>query len=869
MRPNTKRERTPERRERRVRRVHKPYEPLRRVLEAQAGERRAKTRLFLTQISQEKDPRPILDGIIATIPTNNKSFGVHLLQRALPKLDLGDHVKLIMQNIVPLLKDEDSYVRSESMLVVTNLIRQVGLVTMISKYRGELSGGNGALLEGNSSKDDQTVCIVFGLVGKTLGVNALMPLLRSLCYSQKVKNGQDGDDNDDYITMRIMGLKIIKELCLHVGNGILPHLGHIVGFLHENLQYNLLLCVQAIGLAAKVCSPYGFQQLEQLLEPLTKYIIPSNNNSNGPPLRIVAACMRTIGEIVPAMDDQFKSYYCSQLVKCCMKYINSSTHDENMRRAILITIIVITENYRIDPKNKSLVELFGQVYWLRRLAMDRQLRPLVVRAYIGLSKYDLGRVIERVVLSMKDESEPFRLMSLDVLKPVLETNGSFDLQAREIERILDGIVFIIQQSTLDDKLINLKMINKVTNIVTCLGGRVKNHIMALVSALLYRLQNKDPIIREQAADIIYGIVPILQSCGQEETNVKLCSILYESLGEVYPDVLGSILRAIHQVINVLPAEKLNPPLGQILSTLTPILKNRHDKVQEETIKLIGDLTLKHGAKLVPHREWLRVSFELLEMLKSYRKSIRREANDTFGKIAQVVGPFDLLSVLLNNLKMQDRQLRVCTSVAIGIVGNSCGQFTILPALMNEYQTIDKNVQNGVLKSLAFVFEYSTGCQMEYIYGCNDLITYALSDRDLVHRQISAQVAYHMSLASLTGTGNAKDVLASLLDFVWPNIFETSPHVIGQVLQTIRSLSLALGSGHVLGYLWQGLFHQARKVRDVYWNLWNQLYIDSQPALVAFMPRIDSLGPEMANYDPASELAMVQDAYIPELYEVWV
>lgn len=41
--------------------------------------------------------------------------------------------------------------------------------------------------------------------------------------------------------------------------------------------------------------------------------------------------------------------------------------------------------------------------------------------------------------------------------------------------------------------------------------------------------------------------------------------------------------------------------------------------------------------------------------------------------------------LLNNLKVQERQNRVCTTVAIAIVAETCSPFTVLPALMNEYK----------------------------------------------------------------------------------------------------------------------------------------------------------------------------------------
>jgi hypothetical protein len=40
---------------------------------------------------------------------------------------------------------------------------------------------------------------------------------------------------------------------------------------------------------------------------------------------------------------------------------------------------------------------------------------------------------------------------------------------------------------------------------------------------------------------------------------------------------------------------------------------------------------------------------------------------------------------------------------------------------------------------------------------------------------------------------------------------------------------------------QGLFHPARKVREVYWRLYNSLYIGAQDALVACYPRLENDG----------------------------
>lgn len=53
-------------------------------------------------------------------------------------------------------------------------------------------------------------------------------------------------------------------------------------------------------------------------------------------------------------------------------------------------------------------------------------------------------------------------------------------------------------------------------------------------------------------------------------------VLYEYLGEEYPEVLGSILGALKAIVNVIGMTKMTPPIKDLLPRLTPILKNRYD-----------------------------------------------------------------------------------------------------------------------------------------------------------------------------------------------------------------------------------------------------------------------------------------------------
>merc|ERR1719440_2471828 len=350
------------------------------------------------------------------------------------------------------------------------------------------------------------------------------------------------------------------------------------------------------------------------------------------------------------------------------------------------------------------------------------------------------------------------------------------------------------------------------------------------------LNTPSPRVRQQAADLIARIAVVMKTCGEEQMMGHLGLFLYEYLGEEYPEVLGSILGALKAIVNVIGMSKMTPPIKDLLPRLTPILKNRHEKVQENCIDLVGRIA-DRGAEFVSAREWMRICFELLEMLKAHKKAIRRATVNTFGYIAKAIGPQDVLATLLNNLKVQERQNRVCTTVAIGIVAETCAPFTVLPALMNEYCVPELNVQNGVLKALSFMFEYIGEMGKDYVYAVTPLLEDALMDRDLVHRQTACAAVKHLTLG-VAGLG-CEDALQHLMNYVWPNIFETSPHVIANVFEAIEGIMVAVGPVKVFQYVMQGPYHPARRVREVYWKIYNTLYIYGADALTQYYPALES------------------------------
>jgi len=486
------------------------------------------------------------------------------------------------------------------------------------------------------------------------------------------------------------------------------------------------------------------------------------------------------------------------------------------------------------------------------MALDKRNYQQLVETTVELaSKVGGAEIIQRIVKDLKDESEPYRKMVMETVQQILSTLGAGDIGQRLEEELIDGILYAFQEQTGDDTNVMLDGFGVVVN---ALGSRCKAYLPQICGIVKWRLNNKTARVRQQAADLIARIAVVMKTCNEEQLMCHLGVVLYEYLGEEYPDVLGSILGALKSIVNVVGMDRMTPPIKDLLPRLAPILKNRHEKVQENCIDLVGRIA-DRGAEHVPSKEWMRICFELLDLLKAHKKAIRRATVNTFGYIAKAIGPSDVLSTLLSNLKVQERQNRVCTTVAIAIVAETCSPFTVLPALMNEYKVPELNVRNGVLKSLSFLFEYIGEMGRDYVYAVTPLLEDALMDRDLIHRQTAAAVVKHMSLG-VAGLGR-EDAMQHLLNLVWPNVFESAAHLIGNTLDAIEGMRVALGPTKILQYVLQGLFHPARKVRQVYWKIYNTLYISSQDALVASYPRL--------NDEKVAGVTIPYRKWLPELF----
>lgn len=712
-----------------------------------------------------------------TLEDTERHVLVKVVDRILYKLDdlVRPYAHKILVVIEPLLIDEDYYARIEGREIIANLAKAAGLATMIAAMRPDIDAVDEYVRN--------TTARAFAVVASALGVPALLPFLKAVCRSKKSWQA------------RHTGIKIVQQTAILMGCAVLPHLAALVdcvrGGLADDAQKVRTITALTLAALAEAAAPYGVEAFDDVLEPLWKGVRLLRGKT-------LAAFLKAIGYIVPLMDAAYAAYYTKEVVPVLVREFASP--DDEMKKIVLRVVAqcVACDGVPAAYVVSDLLPDFFKHMWVRRMALDRRNYKAVVDATAALArKVGVSPVVSAIVDGLKDEAEPYRRMVMEALDRVVGELGAADIDARLEELTVDGMLFAFQEA--GDAADSAVVLRGFGTVVAALGPRAAPYLPQLVGTVKWRLNNAAARVRQTAADLVARIAPTLAVCGEDKLLGHLGVVLFEYLGEEYPDVLASVLRALAAVVAVVGMDRMTPPVKDILPRLTPILKNRHDRVLEACIVLVGRVA-DRAPDAVPPREWMRVCFDLLDTLRAPRKAVRRAAVATFGHIAKAIGPQDVLVALLNALRVQERQSRVCATVAVAVVAEACAPFTVLPALMNEYRVPELNVQNGVLKALSFLFEYIGELGKDYVHAVAPLLADALTDRDLVHRQTATFAVQHVALG-VPGLG-CEDALVHLLNHVWPNIFEKAPHIAQAVGGAVDGCRVALGAPLLFNYVVQ-------------------------------------------------------------------
>lgn len=304
-----------------------------------------------------------------------------------------------------------------------------------------------------------------------------MPFLKAVCNSKKSWQA------------RHTGIKIVQQIAILVGCGVLPLLNSLVQTIAHGLEdeQQKVRTITALSIAAlaEASSPYGIESFDCTLKSLWTGIKKHRGKT-------LAAFIKAVGFIVPLMDPDHALYYTKQLMVILIREFQ--TPDEEMKKIVLKVVkqCCSTDGVAITYIKSDILPPFFKNFWIRRMAMDRRNYKQLVETTVELAlKVGSAECIGPIVQGLKDESEGYRKMVIETCDLIIQQLGTGDIDDRLAELLIDGTLYAFQEQTSDDAV----LLNGFGTLVTSLGVRTKPFIAQVCNTLLWRLNNKSAKIR--------------------------------------------------------------------------------------------------------------------------------------------------------------------------------------------------------------------------------------------------------------------------------------------------------------------------------------------------------------------------------------
>ncbi len=324
---------------------------------------------------------------------------------------------------------------------------------------------------------------------------------------------------------------------------MLPHLKLLVecmampeGGLQDENQKVRTVTALALAALAEASAPYGIESFDAVLKDL--YYGIRKHRGKG-----LAAFLKAIGYMLPLMDASIASVYVREVMVILIREFASP--DDEMKRIVLRVVQQAVAAEGVTPQyvREEILPEFFKHFWTRRMALEkRNYREVVDTTIHVANKVGSAEVLGRICDMLKDESEPFRKMVAEAIHLTVQQLGTADVGADLEKRLIDGLIYAFQEQIGDDSRV---LVDAFGTVVTSLGERMKPYLPQLAGVLKWRLNNKLPKIRQHAALLIGQIAGVMaQQCDEEKLLGHLSVVLFEYLGEEYPDVLASILAAL-------------------------------------------------------------------------------------------------------------------------------------------------------------------------------------------------------------------------------------------------------------------------------------------------------------------------------------
>lgn len=166
------------------------------------------------------------------------------------------------------------------------------------------------------------------------------------------------------------------------------------------------------------------------------------------------------------MDAEYANYYTRETMVIVVREFQSP--DEEMKKIVLKVVkqCAGTDGVQSTYVKQEILPEFFKNFLVRRMALDRRNYRQVVESTVELAqKAGVSEIVGRIVNDLKDESEPYRKMVMEVITKVVATLGAADIDERLEVQLIDGIIYAFQEQSIEDQV----MLEGFGTVVNALG----------------------------------------------------------------------------------------------------------------------------------------------------------------------------------------------------------------------------------------------------------------------------------------------------------------------------------------------------------------------------------------------------------------
>lgn len=336
----------------------------------------------------------------------------------------------------------------------------------------------------------------------------------------------------------------------------------------------------------------------------------------------------------------------------------------------------------------------------------------------------------------------------------------------------------------------------------------QRHISMVASESFKLLKDSSSDIRIRGLKAIGSLAKILST----KELAYYGNLLLENMTGSDHETLPFVLKAVCGVYN---SHQFRPAC-EIVPNILPILKSKEQKAVASGVMLLHTICVNSPGECekIGMKEWMRISYELVDSLTAWNREARKNATESLGCISRIVGPQEILDILIDNLESEDRNQRTGSSLGISVLGEYNSLFSILPTLLTDYRTPSPFVQQGILKAMCYFFQRTYQVPSAYVYSMLPMIEDVMMDEDPLYRGLGINLIRHVVL-NLPPPTMDMELVIHLLNLIWANVLDPVPAIQKSFDECMESFATILSSQVMYGYVQQGLFHPSGRVRKRY------------------------------------------------------